>query len=161
MRFTGNATIQPSIPDIILLANFLLKFANSSPSRIKPGRTHWHPERETLLWSPTQLNSCIAAHLRETWNSPDLIACFSFGQPSNRWASITPAVSSLHSAKTRKVRQVRREQQPAAVSRRTECEDSQLRAVQSREGSLLQVAGIGFCSCFPASPPAGGKFADD
>lgn len=58
MRFTGNATIQPSLPDIILLANFLLKFANSSPSRIKPGRTHWHPERETLLWSPTQQLHC-------------------------------------------------------------------------------------------------------
>ncbi|CAO2584980.1 hypothetical protein LEMLEM_LOCUS3404 [Lemmus lemmus] len=68
---------------------------------------------------------------------------------------MTPAVSSLHSAKTRKVRQVRREQQPALLSR-TECEDSQLRAVQSGEESLLQVAVIGFSSCFPALPPAGG-----
>lgn len=157
MHFTRNATIQPSLIDIILFSNFLLKFANRPPSRIKPGRTHWHPELETLLWSPTQLNSCIAIHLRETWNSPDLIACFSFGQPSNRWASMTPAVFSLHSAKTGKVRQVRRQQQPAVVSRRTACEDSQLRAVQSRQGSLLQVAVIGFSSCFPALPPAGGK----
>lgn len=74
---------------------------------------------------------------------------------------MTPAVSSLHSAKTRKVRQVQREQQPAVLSRRTEREDGQLRAVQSREGSLLQVAVIGFSSCFPALPPVGGKFADD
>lgn len=83
----------------ILFRNFLLKFSNKSPRRIKPGRTLWCPEFKRLLWSPTPLSSCISVHLKETWNSPDLFVCFSFGQPSNRGTIMTPAVSSFHSAK--------------------------------------------------------------
>jgi hypothetical protein len=97
-------TIQISVLDLILFYNFLLKSANKSPSRIKPERILWCPEFKRLLWSPTQLNSCIAVHLKETRNSPDLFVCFSFGQSSNRWTLMTPAVSSLHSAKTPKPR---------------------------------------------------------
>lgn len=54
-----------------------------------------------------------------------------------------------------------REQQPALPSSRSEQKDDQLRTVQSREGSQLQVAVIGFSGCFRALPPVGGKFTDD
>lgn len=77
-------TVQTSLIDLILFCNFLLKFSNKSPSRIKPGRTLWCPKFKRLLWSPTPLSSCISVHLKETRNSPDLLVCFSFGQPSNR-----------------------------------------------------------------------------
>lgn len=36
-------TIQTSLIDLILFCNFLLKFSNKCPSRIKPGRTLWCP----------------------------------------------------------------------------------------------------------------------
>lgn len=55
---------------------------------------------------------------------------------------------------------MQREQPPALLSRRSE-QDDRLRAVQSREGSQLQVAVIGFSGCFLALPPVGGKFTDD
>lgn len=50
----------------------------------------------------------LSVHLKETRNSPDLFVCFSFGQPSNRGAILTPAVS-FRSAKAWEVRQVRAE----------------------------------------------------
>lgn len=56
---------------------------------------------------------------------------------------------------------MQREQPPALRSRRSEQKDDRLRAVQSREGSQLQVAVIGFSDCFLALPPVGGKFTDD
>lgn len=56
---------------------------------------------------------------------------------------------------------MQREQQPALRSRRSEQEDDQPRAVQSREGSQLQVAVIGFSGSFLVLPPVGGKFTDD
>lgn len=49
----------------------------------------------------------------------------------------------------------------AAVQSRRFEQDDQLRAVQSREGSQLQVAVIGFSGCFLALPPVGGKFTND
>lgn len=115
-------TIQTSLIDPILFCNSLLKFSNESPPRIKPGRTRWCPEFKRLLWSPTTLSSCISVHLKETWNSPDLFVCFSFGQPSNTGTIMIPAVSSFHSAKARRCDRCGESSSPVHPSRRTEGE---------------------------------------
>lgn len=141
-------TTQTSLIHLILFCNFLLKFANKSPPRIKPARrTLWCLEFKRLLWSPTQLSSCISVHLKETRNSPDLFVCFSFGQPSNRWTIMTPAVSSFHSAKTR-----RYDRCGESCSQPRRCaglrgRDLTPRAVgEPGQGRLPQVAVVGFGS---------------
>lgn len=158
-------TIQTSLIDLILFHNFLLKFANESPSGIKPGRTLWCPEFKRLLWSPTQLSSCISVHLEKTWNSPDLFVCFSFGQSSNRWTIMTPAVSSLHSAKTRRCdRCGESSSQPQQPSRRTEGEGSHSKGSEGDSQAGEPATGCRdwlWQLCLLALLPVCGEFAND
>lgn len=143
-------TIHTSLIDLILFCNFLLKFSNKSPPRIKQGRTLWCPEFKSLLWSPTPLSSCISVHLKETWNSPDLFVCFSFGQPSNRGTIMTPAVSSFHCAKAGRCDRCRESSSQAHGGGLRGREHTPRAAGESGQWSLPQVeTAIGFgCSVF-------------